>query len=72
MSDHPISSPLLAALREAIDAGETQTALAARCGMTRPKLSNLLNGKGTINLDTADRVAAALGLALTPARGRAR
>lgn len=60
----PISGPLLAAIRRECDAA-SQRKVAERIGMTHAKLSRLLAGKGTITLETADRVAAVLGVRAT-------
>ncbi len=62
----PLTDPILAALRAALEAGESQRALAARVGMTQAKLNRLLAGKGTITLETADRVAEVLALRVIP------
>lgn len=59
----PLSGPLLAALRREVE-HTSQRLVAERVGMSQPKLSRLLAGKGTITLETADRVAAAMGLTL--------
>lgn len=63
--DQTISGGIVAALRACVEAGESRGALAERVGMTRANLSNLINGrKATITLETADRIAAELGLRL--------
>lgn len=65
MSDRPITEPLVAAIRERVDGGESIAGLAARVGVTRANLSRLLAGKATVTIETADRIAAELGLVLT-------
>lgn len=60
----PLTDPILAALRAALEAGENQRALAARVGMTQARLNRLLTGKSTITLETADRVAEVFSLQL--------
>lgn len=63
-TDQPISGPLIAALRAALDAGESQRALAERLGVPRPNLTRWLGGRATMTVETADRIAAELGLRL--------
>lgn len=60
----PISDWLRAAVRAAMrPTGEwTQLALAERSGVPQPNISDWLAGKTTITLETADRLASAMGI----------
>lgn len=68
MSEQPITDWLRTEVEAALAAGESQRALAARAGADHNKLSRWRRGEATLNLETADRLAVALGLAPTAAR----
>jgi DNA-binding phage protein len=53
------------AIARAVDLGENLPALAARAGVTAAQLYRFTRHERTINLKTAGRIAAALGLTLT-------
>lgn len=58
-----MNTPMTDALRKAItDSGLTPYALSKASGVSQAVLSRWLSGKRGITLDTADRLAAALGL----------
>lgn len=62
-----IDKQLRAAARQVIAAGgATQSELAAAAGIPQPRLSVFLTGRGTLRLDSAAKLAAALGLELRP------
>ena len=47
------------------DQGVTNISLADQVGMTRPNMSNIVNGKTKPSLDTLERIAVALGVPFT-------
>jgi transcriptional regulator with XRE-family HTH domain len=51
-------------ISERVRRGWTQTALAHRAGTTQARVSAIENGQGNLRLDTLQRVAASLGMAL--------
>lgn len=55
---------LRAAIRTAEAAGNTQYAIAKRAGIGRSQLTRLMHGERVPRLDTAESIAAALGLRL--------
>lgn len=47
------------------DRGTTITWLAAECGISRPNLSKILNGREGVTLERAERIAEALSVELS-------
>jgi plasmid maintenance system antidote protein VapI len=69
----PIAEPLRAAIRDSIenkDPGLNE--LCRRIGVQAAGVSRFLNHKRTITLETADAIADALGLELTPKQRKKR
>ena len=58
-STSPISDELRALVTAAIERGETQASIARASGVARSKICDWLNGRATMTLESADRVAAA-------------
>lgn len=59
ISQTPISDQLRAIVQAAIERGESQASIARASGVTRSKICDWLNGRATMTLESADRVAAA-------------
>lgn len=65
-----ISDRIMAELRARRDAGDTVTKLAELAGVHRTNMSRLLGSKSRLDMQTADRVAMALGLELVARKRR--
>ena len=64
-------SPITDVLRRAIrDSGLPLLRIAADTGVERASLSRFINGKSSLRLDVADKLAAYFGLSLTPGNKR--
>ena len=55
----PITSHLNELIESALARGETQMSLARRAGITRSQLCKWINGRASISIETADKIAAA-------------
>jgi plasmid maintenance system antidote protein VapI len=57
--------PLIEALKAAIDAsGESQNAIAVACEINQANLNAFMHGRRSLSLETAEKIAAHLGLEL--------
>ena len=68
-------SIILEAIKRAIrDSGRSRYAIAKETGVSEAQLSKLVNNKVGLNIETAERLAAALGLkiSISPAKRRSR
>ena len=57
MSRTPISDELRLIVERAIEQGASQSSIARDSGVARSKVCDWINGKATITLETADRIA---------------
>jgi transcriptional regulator with XRE-family HTH domain len=55
----PITEHLRTIVETAIDRGESQMSIARKAGITRSQLCKWLNGRASITIETADKIAAA-------------
>ena len=55
----PITEHLRTIVETEIDRGESQMSIARKAGITRSQLCKWLNGRASITIETADKIAAA-------------
>ena len=73
LENQQVAEGLVNVLRDAIDeSGKSQYQLAQETGIDKAALSRFVSGERGLTLDTAAKLAAALGLELKPARRRRR
>lgn len=71
MTDTPFTDALRAAVEAAVASGTTEYAIAKRAGVAQIQLSRWRSGERRgMTLDTADRLAVALGITAIPEKKR--